>query len=273
MKKQNSISCSVKESFRNYKTNLPVSYVYCAQESVGKKRIIPEFEIIIVLEGSGFFEIEDNCYKMEPFTLNIFPPNKFVYYESNGAWKILSLYIEACHEEKIRLLNLHNCPNTKIEKKEKCSAIIKEILTLVKSPFKAKNIELIDVYCEALLLNASPGIRVSNKQGQSAIDRIFLYINEHYETRIQIDLLCRKFGISRSLFFKEWHQKVQISPNEYITSLKIRRAASLLSSTDMRINEIANQLSFSEPQYFSRRFKHFYKCSPRKYRDIFKRSK
>lgn len=82
----------------------------------------------------------------------------------------------------------------------------------------------------------------------------------------KISVYAEASGISeRSFydFFKKWVGK---SPVDYRNELRTTAAASLLSNTNLSISEIAAQVGFEDPYYFSRVFKKNIGISPAFYR-------
>jgi transcriptional regulator GlxA family with amidase domain len=58
------------------------------------------------------------------------------------------------------------------------------------------------------------------------------------------------------------------SPHEYLTRLKLNKAANMLLTSRLTIKEIAREVGFDDPYHFSRNFKKFHKLSPKYYRNI-----
>ncbi|WP_259457898.1 response regulator transcription factor [Salipaludibacillus neizhouensis] len=54
--------------------------------------------------------------------------------------------------------------------------------------------------------------------------------------------------------------------NEYVTSLRMKEAATFLTRTSLRISEVAERLGYSDIAYFTNSFKKFYKTTPSNYR-------
>ena len=52
------------------------------------------------------------------------------------------------------------------------------------------------------------------------------------------------------------------TPNKYIRSMRMKRAMELLNTTSMNVSEIAYDLGFSDPNYFSRTFQQAYGKTP-----------
>lgn len=57
-----------------------------------------------------------------------------------------------------------------------------------------------------------------------------------------------------------------MSPISYFNQLKIQKACQLLDFTDKKAKEIAFELSFSDPYYFSKVFSKYMHMSPKEYR-------
>lgn len=69
-----------------------------------------------------------------------------------------------------------------------------------------------------------------------------------------------------SLMFK---RQLNLSPIEYFLRLKIQRACELLRVSDAKIAEVASQLGYQDPFYFSRLFRRRVGTTPRSYRQTY----
>lgn len=73
-------------------------------------------------------------------------------------------------------------------------------------------------------------------------------------------------NMSESTFKRKFKQTFGESPIKYITNKKLEKAATLLSSKELRISDIAYDCGFSTISSFNRAFKEKYKQSPSEYR-------
>jgi AraC-like DNA-binding protein len=87
------------------------------------------------------------------------------------------------------------------------------------------------------------------------VNRARLRIREALESPLTIQQIAAEMGVSYSNFRKLFKEFTGISPALYQQDLKLQRAKELLSTTDMSIKEIAYQLYFESPDYFSSKFK------------------
>jgi len=69
-----------------------------------------------------------------------------------------------------------------------------------------------------------------------------------------IDLLAEQLCISRSGLFAKIKTLVEMTPNELIQLVRLKKAAELLATQKYRINEICYQVGFNNPSYFSKCF-------------------
>lgn len=56
------------------------------------------------------------------------------------------------------------------------------------------------------------------------------------------------------------------TPSQFIRSIRLERGMKLLQTTEMTISEIAYEVGFSDPNYFSRTFQMMYKITPSEFR-------
>ena len=87
------------------------------------------------------------------------------------------------------------------------------------------------------------------------ISRARLLIRESLESSLTIQQVAEEMGVSYSNFRKLFKEYTGLSPAVYQQDLRLQRAKELLSTTDMSIKEIAYQLNFESPDYFSAKFK------------------
>lgn len=73
-------------------------------------------------------------------------------------------------------------------------------------------------------------------------------------------------GLSRSHFRRLWGDLIGIPPARYVAERRLRIAARRLAEEDATVATIATDLGFTDPLYFSRRFKAFLGVSPGIYR-------
>ena len=101
---------------------------------------------------------------------------------------------------------------------------------------------------------------------QEQIERAAAYFNQNYNTKISIDDYAEALRISTNWFIHNFKQYAGMSPAQYILSLRMVNAQSLLERTTYNIKEISEIVGYENPLYFSRVFKKEIGKSPAQYR-------
>ena len=78
--------------------------------------------------------------------------------------------------------------------------------------------------------------------------------------------LSRVAGLSRSRFTVLFTEQLKMSPQAYLEAARLGRAADLLRASHWSIAEIAEEVGYANPFYFSTRFRRYFGTSPRRYR-------
>ena len=92
-------------------------------------------------------------------------------------------------------------------------------------------------------------------------------IQEHLaEENLDITLLCRELAVSRASLYQKVKALTGLGANEYINKLRLEKAMALISNTSLSFSEIADQVGFTTPSYFSTAFKQYTGLTPTQYR-------
>ena len=98
---------------------------------------------------------------------------------------------------------------------------------------------------------------------KSAVD----YIKLHYNQEISRDIIAEHVGVSPNYISAIFKKEMGMTLVEYIKQVRIENAKQLLRGSDLRINEIADIVGFSDGYYFSRIFKELVGVTPTQYRE------
>jgi AraC-like DNA-binding protein len=101
---------------------------------------------------------------------------------------------------------------------------------------------------------------------RSGITPAIEYINSHVGKPISIPDLAKLCLLSESAFRKRFLESIGKTPKKYISDLKVKKAAELITSTDIPISSVASELGFYDCAYFHKLFKKRYGRSPGDFR-------
>lgn len=84
------------------------------------------------------------------------------------------------------------------------------------------------------------------------------------DPELTANYLCAELGMSSSKLYRKIKQLTDLSPNEYIRTVRLKKAAQLLKLKTLNVSEVADKVGFNDPLYFSRCFKKQFGYSPSK---------
>lgn len=80
-----------------------------------------------------------------------------------------------------------------------------------------------------------------------------------------VEEMSRLMGMSRVLLYKKMLSLTGKTPTDFIRTIRLQRAAQLLEKSQYTIAEIAYEVGYSDPKYFSKHFKAHYHMLPSVY--------
>lgn len=86
-------------------------------------------------------------------------------------------------------------------------------------------------------------------------------------TDFSIGDFVKELGLSRTLLFEKFKALVGQTPNDFITIIRLKRAAQLLLESEYKVAEIAYMVGYNNPKYFSKIFAKQFGSSPSKFKD------
>ncbi|MCB9051011.1 MAG: response regulator [Lewinellaceae bacterium] len=107
----------------------------------------------------------------------------------------------------------------------------------------------------------------TDDKGLQIEDAFLLRIRGIVEERLsdssfEIDQLARTAGMSRSQLFRKVKALTGQSPSLFIRAIRLQRGKELLETTEMNVSEVAYEVGFSTPAYFSDAFAETYGVRP-----------
>ncbi len=93
------------------------------------------------------------------------------------------------------------------------------------------------------------------------------YIEQNFQNAITVEEIAAVCGLNRSYFGKIFHEATGKSPQQFLISYRMTKAAELLKLTDMSVADTGNAVGYPNQLHFSRAFKSVYGVSPREWRN------
>jgi len=104
-------------------------------------------------------------------------------------------------------------------------------------------------------------------QYRDLLDQATLYIKQNYsDTDLSLGSVAKHINLSSSHFSTIFSQALGKTFIEYLTEQRLKKAKQLLKDTDWKLSNIASEIGYNDPNYFSYLFKRKEGVSPKDYR-------
>lgn len=129
-----------------------------------------------------------------------------------------------------------------------------------------------DILCLYIYSNLLRHTTVSNDLSKYhdyplVLEKMIHFIQNNYGHKISVPDIANAGGISEPHVFKVFQKHLAITPYQYILSLQLSRARTMLAGSSLPIKAIAVECGFDNIEVFYRRFKENTGMPPGKYRE------
>lgn len=152
-----------------------------------------------------------------------------------------------------------------------CSTVRDRLLELAESLAWSQHItsetfaHIVYALLNDLLYQVAEGM--NNTKGPfSLLDEIKRHIDSHYHQEISRESVATAFNISPGYLSRLFSHESDLKFNEYLKLARISRSKILLTSTTMKISEVAEKCGFTDTNYFCKVFRDINDCTPLEYR-------
>mgnify|MGYP002250948480 FL=1 len=237
-------------------------------------------EICYLAKGSQEYFVDDNIFRLYGGDVFIAFPDEIhgtgEVPEEKGVlyWMVLKRpqegkeylglnYSDAC-ELFSRLLQL---PKRLFKGGAECERLLLKIISIYcRSKEPLTKMELNNLLVSLLLHIIHAGEKISGRTYGDRITKIVRYIDENLFEVFDLETLADKCNLSVSRFKHSFKEETGIPPSEYIIRRKMEKAQEMMKEGKFSIKDIAYDLGFSSPAYFSTVFKQYNGYSPTSYK-------
>jgi YesN/AraC family two-component response regulator len=111
-----------------------------------------------------------------------------------------------------------------------------------------------------------PELITLTSMDEKLLKKVIEYIHSHMDQGdLTVESISEHLGISRVHLYRKIKSFTGVTPQEFLKTVRLKYAASLLSQKKLRISEVAFMCGYKDLAYFSKSFKAFYGISPTQY--------
>ncbi|OAS22044.1 response regulator transcription factor [Paenibacillus oryzisoli] len=123
-------------------------------------------------------------------------------------------------------------------------------------------------WAEGVLESMESGSIREFKDGKNQlISKIHRFIETHIAQDVSLQTIADHVTLHPVYLSSMYKQEMKENISDFIMRYRMEKSAVLLGSTDIKIYELASQMGFQNPPYFSKLFKNYYGVTPQEYRD------
>ena len=121
---------------------------------------------------------------------------------------------------------------------------------------------------EIFILSCLRNVCVEQESAQQnvIIDKIIEYVNENYLKDISLSSMCDSMGYNVQYISRVFKTQVGMNFSTFVINKRIQKACSLLLSSDMTIQQVANEVGYSNMGFFYNSFKKIMGETPAEFR-------
>lgn len=233
-------------------------------------------EICYLAKGSQEYFVGNNTFRLYGGDIFIAFPNEIhgtgEVPEEKGVlyWMVLKRpekekdYLGLNYPDAFELFSrLLQLPKRLFKGGSECERLLQKIIQIYfqnKDPLS--KMELNNLLVSLLLHIIHAGEKSSGRAYSDRITKIIHYIDENLFEMLDLEFLADKCNLSVSRFKHLFKEETGIPPSEYIIRKKIEKAHEMMEDSKFSIKDIAYDLGFSSPAYFSTVFKQYNGYSP-----------
>lgn len=228
------------------------------------------YAIYWIQEGSGTYNIDFNQYQFDDNVLFFLSPGQVFTVDSEQiktAYKLTfvkDFYCIQTHDAEVAcngilFNNIYETPFVKPCKKDtdKLDFILTSLLEEFQQNETAQY-DMLQAYLKQFIISAVRVKKENHVVKEDVETRLFkdfsLLVEQNYKTLHSVTDYAKRLGLSPKSITKHFQKAGTTSPSEFIKNRILLEAKRLLIYTDKTVKEIAFELGFNDPAYFTRFF-------------------
>ncbi|MCI8557189.1 MAG: AraC family transcriptional regulator [Lachnospiraceae bacterium] len=225
-----------------------------------------------IVDGKGLYQSGEKKYELEAGEGFLIEPNVLTYYQADKEepWSYLWIGFSGKRAAEYledlglggRQLTFHS------EQGRKLKELVLEMMSCsdgsVTSQYRQQS--LLYAFFAVLAENAVDRGKGEPSKENFYMERAVTYIRNRYSSDIKVTDIADYLCVNRSYLYKLFKNTLHMSPQEFLTEVRLSRARELLTTTKLSIEHVALSCGYGDALVFSKAFKRNTGCVPKEYR-------
>lgn len=245
------------------------SYRITTNRRLGRK----DYQLLYIAEGEAQFYFNGKEKIVKKGNMILFTPNEPQIYYLYSKNLPETYWVHFTGYEAQKLMDKYALPQntiTYIGKSEDYQWLFGQMIRELRNKRKDYQ-KMLEFQLNQLLLTIVRGIeaqKITRLQTVSEIERAIHYFTQNYNKNIVIEEYTKEHFIKPCWFINNFKLATGFTPMQYVLLLRIKKAKKLLETTTFNVSQIAAEVGYANPLYFSRLFSKHTGMSPTEYKKI-----
>ena len=234
--------------------------------AVSKNRKTSMFEIELPMETGGVSYIDDNTCPIDTHTLICAKPGQ----ARHTRFPFKCYYVHLLVPEGTVHNLLTDIPDfIPTNRRDDYHSLFQRMFHLYSNPSAGDELLLQSLLLElihTLRHDAERSLRI-HQTGNShfRVEEVLEYIQNNLTEDLRLETVAKTHSLSAVHFHNSFKAAVGMTLRDYVEEQRVRRAVTLLQTTDLSLTQVAFECGFSSQSYFSFVFKRRMYTTPRQY--------
>lgn len=223
------------------------------------------YSIHYIISGRGYVECRGKTFALSAGdTFMVFPEEEILYYpEESDPWEYRWIDFKGADAKALvgRTAFSKSCPVVRNKKETEALFFIYEegiYGELAKERYAAKVYLLLTYF---LRTEKKPDGKPNYYEEAAELIR-----NGYWKQELTVEQVADSLNVERSYLYRLFMEHCGISPQQYITEVRMERACELLHATELSVQAVACSVGYKDALYFSRVFRKRKGITPSQFR-------
>lgn len=224
------------------------------------------------LSGTGQIQLEGTTYTLEPgeaFMVEIPSDHRYYLPKDSDGWEFI--FITLVGSKAAECWRFAKAQSGSVLKISPDSKLIHLLFRIYQDTADQKITDVYHASAKAyeFMMEVYRFIRNIEKSPNDLsfqIAKTLSYIQTQYADPLTLNDIAAVSGYSRYYFLKQFQNELHMTPIQYLTKIRVQKAADLLLATTYSVNEIAVKVGYANANYFNKVFRKAVGMSAGKFR-------
>ncbi len=233
---------------------------------------IAESVVMICTAGSGWVELAGARSRVAPGVAALLPAGSAHAYgaDPGDPWTIWWFHARGSDVEELMRVASRSPHRATVSLRhlDRCVALLDEIVTVLEREQTPS--ALLQSSGAAWKLLTQIGVDRLLPEPHDPLERAMRYLADRLDTQVSVTELARLVGVSPSHLGALFRRATGGGVLAHHTALRMARARQLLDRSSLSVQDVAREVGYDDPFYFSRQFRRLHAISPQQYREAHK---